>query len=59
MNGDADLVIVCDYRMAGDQSGGRIKAMGAIDIDEIRGEITTVMEGGAEAFRLRKEKYGF
>lgn len=59
VNGDADLVVVCDYRMAGDQSGGRIKATGAIDIDEIRGEITTVMEGGREAFRLRKEKYGF
>lgn len=59
VNGDADLVVCCDYRTAGDQSGGKIKAKGAIDIPAIRGEITTVMEGGKEAFRLRKEKYGF
>lgn len=59
VNGDADLVICCDYRTAGDQSGGQIKARGAIDMDPIRNEITTVMEGGKEAFRLRKEKYGF
>lgn len=59
VNGDADLVICCDYREAGDQSGGRIKLTGAIDMDDIRGEITKVMEGGKEAFRLRLEKYGF
>ncbi len=59
VNGDADLVICCDYRTAGDQSGGLIKSKGAIDMDEIRNEITRVMEGGKEAFRLRKEKYGF
>jgi len=59
VNGDADLVICCDYRTAGDQSGGQIKARGAIDMNEIRNEITTIMEGGKEAFRLRKEKYGF
>jgi type III restriction enzyme len=59
VNGDADLVICCDYRTAGDHSGGRIKCAGAIDIDEIKKEITVVMEGGRDAFRLRKEKYGF
>ena len=35
------------------------KGCGAIDVDEIKKEITVVMEGGKEAFRLRKEKYGF
>lgn len=59
VNGDADLVICCDYRTAGDHSGGRIKNVGAIDIDEIKKEITIVMEGGRDAFRLRKDKYGF
>ncbi|HSH58568.1 MAG TPA: AAA family ATPase [Acidimicrobiales bacterium] len=59
VNGDAELVAVCDYRAAGDQSGGRIKAEGAIDVAEVRDEITHVMEGGEKAFRLRKEKYGF
>ena len=59
VNGDADLVISCDYRTAGDHSGGKVKCQGAIDVEEINKEITTVMEGGKEAFRLRKEKYGF
>jgi len=59
VNGDADLVIVCDYRTAGDHSGGRIKCQGAIDIEEIRNEITSIMEGGKEAFKLRNQKYGF
>ena len=59
VNGDAELVIVCDYRTAGDQSGGRISLQGAIDMPEIRDAITHVMEGGEKAFRLRKDKYGF
>lgn len=59
VNGDAELVICCDYRTAADQSGGMVKREGAIDITAIRQEITTVMEGGHEAFKLRKEKYGF
>jgi chromosome segregation protein len=59
VNGDADLVVACDYRLPGDQSGGRIKCQGAIDGAEIRREITSIMEGGKDAFRLRKEKYGF
>jgi len=28
-------------------------------VERIRREITTIMEGGKEAFRLRREKYGF
>jgi len=59
VNGDAELVICCDYVRAGDQTGGKIKASGAIDNGVIRDEITTVTEGGKEAFKLRKEKYGF
>ncbi|MEO7300520.1 MAG: TrlF family AAA-like ATPase [Verrucomicrobiota bacterium] len=59
VNGDADLLICCDYRVAGEQSGGVIKLQGAIDIADIRHEIAAVMEGGKEAFRLRKDKYGF
>ncbi|TAJ78742.1 hypothetical protein EPO44_19875, partial [bacterium] len=59
VNGDADLVLCCDYRKSGDQSGGQIKLAGAIDMPSIREEIITVMDGGAEAFRLRKDKYGF
>ena len=59
VNGDADLVLVCGYTTAGDQSAGTIKASGAIDQPEVRDAITRVMEGGETAFKLRKEKYGF
>ncbi|MBK7272512.1 MAG: hypothetical protein IPI13_04880 [Actinomycetales bacterium] len=59
VNGDADLVLVCAYVNAGDQSAGHIKEQGAIDVAAVRSQITTVMEGGEKAFRLRKEKYGF
>ena len=59
VNGDAELVICCDYVKAGDQTGGQIKATGAIDSLHIKDEITAVTEGGKEAFKLRKEKYGF
>lgn len=53
VNGDAELVVACDCRKQGDQSGGRIKLEGAIDVPEVRDEITRVMEGGEKAFRLQ------
>lgn len=59
VNGDAELVICCDYRKAGEQSGGQIKLEGAIDVPAVRKEITAVMEGGEKAFRMRQQKYGF
>ncbi len=59
VNGDAELVACCDYMVAAEQSKGRIKLEGAIDVKAIREEIAKVMEGGKEAFRLRSEKYGF
>lgn len=59
VNGDADLVLVCAYVNTGDQSAGHVKTEGAIDVAEVRNAITSVMEGGEKAFRLRKEKYGF
>ncbi len=59
VNGDSELVVCCGYKVTGDQSKGEIKNQGAIDIEAIRSDITNVMEGGEEAFKLRKEKYGF
>ena len=59
VNGDAELVAWCDYRAAGDQSRGMIAGEGAIDVPEVRDAIKRIMEGGAAAFNLRKEKYGF
>ena len=59
VNGDAELVVCCDYRESGNQTRGIIKAEGSIDFKVVREEITSVMEGGEKAFRLRKDKYGF
>ena len=59
VNGDAELVAWCDYRMAGDQSRGTIVGEGAIDVPKVREAIKRIMEGGEAAFNLRKEKYGF
>jgi chromosome segregation protein len=59
VNGDAELVVHCDYRVRGEQSRGEVKHQGAIDVPEIRDAITRVMEGGERAFRLRANKYGF
>lgn len=59
VNGDADLVLVFDYVVAGEQTSGCIRAEGAIDDDAVRNPIAEVMEGGKDAFRLRADKYGF
>ena len=59
VNGDAELVAWCEYRKAGDQSGGKIAGEGAIDVPLVRDAIKRIMEGGEAAFNLRREKYGF
>jgi len=59
VNGDAELVICCDYHDSASQIKGIIKAEGAIDKEMIKNEITSVMEGGEESFKRRKDKYGF
>lgn len=58
VNGDAELIICCDYRTTATESGGQIKCAGAIDVPEINREIADVMEGGVDAFKLRYQKYG-
>ena len=59
VNGDAELIIHCDYVADDVRSKGRISHLGSIDVQDIRDSITKVMEGGKRAFELRKEKYGF
>jgi type III restriction enzyme len=59
VNGDAELVVHCDYRVRGEQSRGQIKNQGAIDLPTIREAIVRVMDGGEKAFKLRADKYGF
>ena len=51
--GDAQRVIVL-------QSDGRLASVKAIGtVDDVKDEIETVLEGGREAFRRRKERYGY
>ena len=57
--GDAELVLNCAYTQPGQASKVHIAGEGAIDNPEICSVITSVMEGGEQAFRLRKERYGF
>lgn len=59
VNGDAELVVCCDYQKAGEQTRGMIKAVGAIDNIEVKEEIILVTEGGRNAFKLRMDQYGF
>ena len=59
VNGDSELVVSCDYNETSEQTRGKIKHEGSIDDEDIRNEITSIMEGGEKAFKLRKEKYGF
>lgn len=59
VNGDSELVVSCDYNETSEQTHGKIKHEGSIDDEDIRKEITSIMEGGEKAFKLRKEKYGF
>lgn len=59
VNGDAELVVQFGYLNNADHSKGTILNEGSIDIPEVKDAITTVMEGGDSAFKLRQEKYGF
>lgn len=51
VNGDAELVI--------DLAAGCISQIGAIDVESLRVSITDTMEGGKDAFELRRKKYNF
>ena len=59
VNGDSELVICCDYNETSEQTKGYVKYQSSIDSQDVKKEITSVMEGGERAFKLRKEKYGF
>lgn len=53
--GDAEQILVLD---ASDR-GGKLVARGAIDTPEVRDAAELILEGGEEAFTLRREKYGW
>ncbi|WP_288424228.1 TrlF family AAA-like ATPase [uncultured Spirosoma sp.] len=51
VNGDAELVL--------DLAAGKLNQIGAIDLEDMRTSITDTMEGGKQAFELRRRKYNF
>ena len=55
VNGDADMVIQLDATA----DKGRIACAGAIDDPAVRDAIVQTVDGGRDAFRLRRQKYGF
>ena len=55
VNGDADQVIQLDATA----DHGRIAQAGAIEDATVRDAIMQTVDGGADAFRLRRMKYGF
>ena len=55
VNGDADMVIQLDATAR----RGRVACAGAIEEPAVRDAILRTVDGGEEAFRLRRQKYGF
>ena len=55
--GDAEWIGVCSA--SDEQAEMPLEAQGSIDIPAIRDQVANILEGGKEAFMLRKEKYGF
>lgn len=55
--GDAELISV----LTADADHGEIQKdhFGSIDDEAVRKPVETILEGGREAFQLRKDKYGF
>jgi len=54
VSGDAELIVVLDA----DEKHGWITCQGSIDDPAMREPVENILEGGREAFRIRKEKYG-
>ena len=55
VNGDADMVI----QLEASANRGRAACSGAIEEAAVRDAIVRTVDGGEEAFRLRRRKYGF
>lgn len=55
VNGDAELIVALGVK----DRLGTVMVSGSIDRPEVKGQVTVIMEGSAEAFRLRRERYGY
>jgi ABC-type lipoprotein export system ATPase subunit len=57
--GDAEQILILKAESDGDVVRAKVDKEGSIDDERIHGPLEAVLEGGREAFQLRKEKYGF
>ena len=55
VNGDAELMVA----LGAEDRMGKVLGAGSIDRPDIKDLIAVIMEGSAEAFRLRRERYGY
>lgn len=55
VNGDAELIVALGV----ENQNGRVLGQGSIDDPKIKKDVSLIMEGSAEAFRRRRERYGF
>jgi len=55
VNGDAELIVALGVR----DRIGVVLGAGSIDRPQIKDLVSVIMEGSAEAFRLRRERYGY
>ena len=55
VNGDAEWIIALGV----ENRLGKIVTAGSIDRPDVKDQVSVIMEGSAEAFRLRQERYGF
>lgn len=55
VNGDAELITALEV----DNRLGAIMTAGSIDRQDVKDAAAQIMEGSSEAFRLRRERYGF
>lgn len=55
VNGDAELIVA----LQAEKRMGEVLKAGSIDREDVKECVSEIMEGSAEAFRLRRERYGF
>ena len=55
VNGDAELIVALGTK----NRMGKILGAGSIDQPDIKELVTVIMEGSAEAFRRRRDRYGY
>jgi ABC-type lipoprotein export system ATPase subunit len=55
VNGDAELIVALSVK----RRLGVVLDAGSIDRPEVKDNVSMIMEGSAEAFRLRRERYGY